>query len=429
MSVAQPRVHLGRQPIYTGEGWLYGYELLFRPFAGASASAVPAPRGGSAGAPPGEPTPEDEAGDLATTATILSAFTDFDLDDLLGGRVGFLNLTRAFVTGRLPLPVAPGRVTLEILEHLTVDDALREGTAELAAQGHRLALDDFVLGGPTTELLDLAHFIKVDVLTTRWEDVVRTVAAGRERGIVLIAEKVEDDDMARRCVDHGFDLVQGYHTGRPETLSVTSVGPSTTNALVLLATLSRDDVSIAEVVDVLRRDAGLTFRLLKLANSAAAGQHRQVSGLRDVVMTVGLDQLRSWVTLLALRGVLSDPSDLNRVITRARACEDVAARLSPQVAPDLAFTAGLLSGLAQVMSWPAHELTSQLVQLHPTVTLALTGAGPLRTVMTAVEAYERGDAQTLVALQADLDALTAAWLDAIRWANRTEATVQTTTVD
>ncbi len=94
-------VHIARQPIYDTQTKLYGYELLFRNSARA--------------------TEADQDDDGATTATILAAFSEFGASDLLGGRPGFINLTRTFLTGELPLPFPPEAAVLEVIESVRLD--------------------------------------------------------------------------------------------------------------------------------------------------------------------------------------------------------------------------------------------------------------------------------------------------------------------
>src|SRR5947209_17890241 len=91
---ATGHAHVARQPIVDARGALVGYELLFRQAAGAGGATA--------------------AGDEATTATILAAFAEFAPDELLAGRLGFVNLTRAFLTGRLPVPFSPDVAVLEV---------------------------------------------------------------------------------------------------------------------------------------------------------------------------------------------------------------------------------------------------------------------------------------------------------------------------
>src|SRR5690606_13581587 len=128
-------------------------------------------------------------GDAATTRTILAAFTAFDVADLLGGRLGFVNLTRSFLTGELPVPFKPREAVLEVLETIEIDDAVVAGTHRLAAEGHTIALDDFEWSAAAEPLLEVASIVKVDVLGLPWDQVMRTVERSSRHGVRLLAER------------------------------------------------------------------------------------------------------------------------------------------------------------------------------------------------------------------------------------------------
>src|SRR5215204_777415 len=107
-------VHIARQPIYDTATQLYGYELLFRRAAMSSWA--------------------DQDDDAATTATILAAFAEFGAPDLLGGKPGFINLTRAFLTGELPLPFPAEAAVLEVVETVRLDQEVVLGALRLTSE-------------------------------------------------------------------------------------------------------------------------------------------------------------------------------------------------------------------------------------------------------------------------------------------------------
>ncbi len=118
-------------------------------------------------------------------------------------------------------------VVVEIHEAAVTDiDKLREFANNLAQLGIRFAYDDF--GAGQARLLELAdvpaHFVKFDMALIRGlhkaserkrqvvRDLVKMVLA---TGSVPLAEGVEDEDEAKICIEMGFQLIQGYLTGRP----------------------------------------------------------------------------------------------------------------------------------------------------------------------------------------------------------------------
>jgi EAL and modified HD-GYP domain-containing signal transduction protein len=393
-------VHVARQPIHDAAGRLYGYELLFRDTAAA----------GAAGA--------DD--DSATTSTILAAFSEFGGQNLLGGRPGFINLTRAFLVGELPLPFAPEDAVLEVLETVDADDEVVAGVRRLAAGGYRIALDDFTWRPGAERLLETADLVKIDVLALTWDQVLETLDICRPYDVTFLAEKVEDDVVLSRCADAGFELFQGYLLGRPETMSAETMTPAHALTLDLLGRLGDPAATPADLEEAVRRDPALSYRLLRIANSASSGVTREVSSVRDALVFVGLAKLRAWLVLLSLNNAdASSGGQVYEALTRARTCELVA-RATGTVRADVAFTAGLLHGVALALGLPPAQMPGRMPALSAEVADALTGRpSPLHDVLEAVLAYQRGDMPALRAAGVPIGALSEAYLAALAWTTET----------
>lgn len=396
---ATASVHVARQPIHEANGDLYGYELLFR--RGAVSTSA------------------DQDDDGATTATILAAFSEFDAGALLGGRPGFINLTRAFLTGALPLPFPPEVAVLEVLESVRLDQEVVRGALRLTDQGYRLALDDFVWTPEAEPLLAVADIAKIDVLAMTWAEVLDTAQRCRRHQVRLLAEKVEDAVMLQRCLDEGFELFQGYHLGRPETMTIQTLSPGQTLALELVGRLGDPDTSTEDIELAVRRDPALVYRLLRIANSAASGANRRVSSIRDALVMVGVSRLRAWLVLLSLTPNGPGSGAMVDALARGRTCERVA-RAAKLPAPDIAFTAGLLHGVAESLGLTPTGLLARMPALSPELADALLGRpSPLRRVLDAVLAYEREDLQAVSLGPVSLQVMAEAYLGALAWTTET----------
>jgi EAL and modified HD-GYP domain-containing signal transduction protein len=392
-------VHVARQPIYDDRTLLYGYEVLFRRAAVSTFA--------------------DQDDDGATTATILAAFSEFGASDLLGGKPGFINLTRAFLTGELPLPFAPEAAVLEVLENIRLDHDVVHGALGLVEAGYRLALDDFVWSPEAEPLLAVADIAKLDVLSMTWDEVLYTAEHCRRHGVRLLAEKVEDEQMLRRCLDEGFVLFQGYHLGRPETMSIRTLSPGQALALELIGRLGDPSTTTDEIELAVRRDPALVYRLLRIANSAASGANREVSSIRDALVMVGVSRLRAWLVLLSLAPGGPGGSGMVDALARARTCERVASTAN-LVSPDTAFTAGLLHGVAESLGLSPTAMLERMPTLGPELGEALLGRpGPLRDVLDAVIGYQRQDLVAASAGPVSLGAMADAYLGALAWTTQT----------
>jgi c-di-GMP-related signal transduction protein len=389
-------VHIGRQPIYDANGTLFGYELLFR----GSAEEVEASRRTA----------------YATSQVIVNAFTEFGLEQLVGGRKCFINLTRDFLTGELPLPFGPEHAVLEILETVEIDDAVMAGVADLVDRGYRIALDDFVFGLGHERLLDLASFVKLDILIRDEDELVEVVGQCRMNPRVkLVAERVETEEHLLLAERLRFELLQGYAVGRPQVLTAVALAPSRLRRLELLGELSAENADLSKVVSIISTDPALSFRVLRATNVAASGLTRKISSVRDAVVLLGSARIRQWVALMLVSDIAetADEDKLSATMTRAKLCQTVAERLG--LPGDSGFTVGLLAGVADLISEPIGELVARLPLTLEITDALVDGHGRLGEVLTIVRAYEATDDEVLAESPVSSAELAKAYLGAVGW--------------
>lgn len=390
-------VHVGRQPIYDSAGDLVGYELLFR----GDAEAVTA----------------SERGAYATSQVLITAFTEIGIGPLAGELLCFVNLTREFLVGELPLPFDHQQVVLEILETVEIDDQVIAGVTRLVERGYLVALDDFVFGLGHERLLALAAFVKIDVLETGPAELAETVAACRRfPGLRLVAERVETPahvDLARAL---GFDYFQGFELGRPQVVSVAALSPSRLARVELLGLLAGPSIPLQRVVSLVSGDPALAMRLMAAANADALGLPVRVSSVHEAVLLLGVDRLRDWATLMLVSDLHTGAErELSVAVTRARMCRNIAERMG---APgDAAFTVGLVSAVAELLGQPKADLAVRLSLSHELAEALLTGTGPLGEVLSLVSAYEASDLPLLVAAALPAQETERAYLDAVAWSD------------
>src|SRR5678816_465349 len=100
----------------------------------------------------------------ASAQTMLNAFVEIGLDNLVGKVPAYVNMAADFLLGSYPIPLPPERTVIEVLENIPVTPALVEALQGLRAQGYKIALDDFILTEESRPLLSVAHIIKVSML-------------------------------------------------------------------------------------------------------------------------------------------------------------------------------------------------------------------------------------------------------------------------
>ena len=363
---------IGRQAIYDRSLKVHAYELLYR--SGPEESA---------------PSPMD--GDMATAKVLVNAFLELGAERLVGDSVCFINLTEAFLTGKLPLPLPPERVVVEILEDVLPTPEVIEGVRLLREQGVRIAMDDYIHRADNTELLKLCDYVKIDLRAQSREETTRLVGILRAYDLKLLAEKVETEEEMKYCMDLGFDYFQGFFLTKPEITSIKRVPANRIALLRLLAQLMDPKSDIDGLGDLIAQDVSLVYRLLRYANSSSFAPREPITAIGQTLVMLGLKAVRKIVSLIVLVELDDQPGDLlSQSLVRARMCEKLAIR-SGVADPSIYYTVGLLSTLDALTKSPMKRVLTHLPLADEVSEALLGGEGDLAAALNCACAFERGD--------------------------------------
>jgi c-di-GMP phosphodiesterase len=400
MSVATEQVHVARQPILDARQQVFGYELLYRGNAEATAFTG--------------------NGDHASAQVIGDMLLAIGFDTLTDGRRAFVNLANETLMSDASSVLDPEQVVLEILETVAVTPEAIAMCGSLSERGYALALDDFEPGSPAEALLPHVKFVKLDVMALPPEVVTDTAARMLRQGISVIAEKVETMADFERAKAAGCALFQGYYFCRPTTFSAKALSANLVAQMRLMAALYQPAVSLGAIEDLLKHDTSLTYRLLRTVNSAGFGLRREVRSIREALLLLGLDRIRKWTSIWVLAGMNRGPSELvTMTVLRGRGCELIGQATGRPDSDGGYFLLGLCSLLDALLGRPMTEVVQEL-PLDDEIRAALLGtANQPRQVLDAIVHYEQGrwleSAALTAALDLDEDCLPQAYADALAW--------------
>lgn len=398
-------IYSARQPILDRRANVYGYELLFR------------------SGPENRFTAADP--EWASATSLEQSATAFGLDRLVGDRRAFVNMSRGALLAEYHRLLPRERVVVELLEDIEPDPRVLDVCRQMRADGYTLALDDYAGDIAAEPFLDIVQVVKVDV--RQWARAFEPEALRplKQRGLTLLAEKVETHEEERAALAAGYDLLQGYYYCKPQMIEIRDLPPSKISVLRFLAETSSEDTSFARLEELFRSDVGLTVRLLRYLNSAAFGWRHDVSSIQHALGLMGERPLRRWAMMLGMMTLCDDrPHELLvTALSRARFAERIG---TPDGLPDREhelFLTGMLSLVDAMVGRPACEILAGLALPASVSEAVLERATPLGPVLDMVTAYERGDWQQVNATRSrcpvDDRALDEAYVDSLAWAEAT----------
>ncbi|MDA3877844.1 MAG: HDOD domain-containing protein, partial [Halothiobacillus sp.] len=365
------RIRLARQSIVDRDLQTVGYELLYRAQDADQVARI-------------------SNSNQATASVVINALTEIGLETLVGNNQAFINIPKKLMFSDVLMGLSTRQIVLEILETVECNEATAAAMTTLKEHGFRIALDDFPTSDMEQPCVTSAHYIKLDVLAEGVDRVVETVARVHAAGLKVVAEKVEEWGDFEILKSAGVDYFQGHFFARPEMILRPSIRANKANLLSLLILLQDEDITLEAVADKVNTDLALSYRLLRLVNSAAIGMRRKVDSVQDAVHMLGLNTIRSMVYLSALTGVDGKaPALVKTALVRARFSE-LLAKKTELANPFSAFLVGLFSTLDGFYNQPIKQIVSEL-PLADNIAAALSERqGVLGEILEYVVFYERG---------------------------------------
>lgn len=364
---------LARQGIYDDKLNIYAYELLFRGQNPLMAEVN---------------NQQIDEGHRATSTVISNLFANLNLADVVGDNLVFINFTRQNLLDGTPLLLPPQQIVIEVLEDMLVDADLIQLIGDLKRQGYRIALDDFIYAPAWQPLVELADIIKIDVLNQDCNQIATTVAPIKDFKGLLLAEKIETKSQFHDCLELGFSLFQGYFLNRPDPVQGQVMTENKSNLLRLMAKLYDPKIRNEQIEDIILQEPKLSYRILKITNSASSYKIKKIDSIQDAIMHLGIIQIRNWVNLLMLSSLDNVPEDtITRTLIRAKMCESLAQK-DRQADPVQAYTVGMLSLLDAMLNKPLDALLKPIPLSEPIKNALIHFHGPLGLILKRTIEYE-----------------------------------------
>ena len=396
-------IYVARQPIFDIKKCIFGYELLFR-------------------ADMANFFPEIE-GDSATSKLLSNSFFNIGIEKIAGSNLAFINFTQELLLKQLPLMFSQDRLVVEILEDVQPERDVIEACQEIALNGYIIVLDDFFYKPSLEPLIEVADIIKIDVRATPLEEVGDLVKNMTERGVDLLAEKVETHDEFNKAREMGFRYFQGFFFSKPEVLRGKEISTPQMQLLEIMAEVNKEDFEFNRLEKMIVRDASISYKLMRLINSAYFKRAKEISSIRQAIVMIGEVGIRRFLSLISMAGLAANkPDELIKVsLVRAKFCELLGNHPGSSAETSELFTLGLFSLIDAIMDDSMENLMSQIPLSSNIKEVFISRTGDLSGYLSLVESYERGDWEEIDEatniMGIDHDDLPRQYMESLSWAD------------
>lgn len=397
----EEQAYIGRQPILDAKQSIIGYELLFRHNSAADSAVF-----------------EDDL--KACTSVLTNTIGDMDMEWLLGDRLAFINVSDKALESEFLDLMPPKQTVFEILRTVEPTEALLERCQQLVKEGYQFALDNPQLNEYSDKFLPYASYVKIDMLDLSDEQAEQLYVRYHQPKVKLVAEKVETQEKFSACQKIGFKHFQGFYFAKPQTFTKKVVNASFDSVLNILNTVTRDG-ELTEIEAGFKRDAALSFKLLRYINSVGFGLSCEIQSISHALSILGRKQLYRWLTLLMVTAGenATPPALMKTSLTRGRLTELLGESYFEQQDKENLFILGVFSLLDVILKSKMEDILEK-IQLPETVTDALLHRqGIYGPFLQLTEACEQEDIEKISELagllQFDANKVNECHIAALAW--------------
>jgi EAL and modified HD-GYP domain-containing signal transduction protein len=372
------KVFIAKQKIFNNAGKIFAYELLFRD----SAFGI-------------KELPTDVT---ATSNVLMNVLTNLDTERFLGKKgVAFINVDAVILQSGIIDILDKDMFVLELLETIDLTDEVVNKIQQYRKRGFRIALDDFDCSAEMikkfTSIFKYIQIIKMDVISANPENLKNVFPKFKKAGKTLLAEKVETKEEYDLYKNMGFDLFQGYYLDKPEVIQLDRFKEATKIVILQLIKLIRDEAHTHKLEQFIKKQADLTFKLLKYLNNHL-GLRQEVESVLQVITLLGRDKLLRWLLMYLYSELSNNPGSeiiLAIAVSRAEKMEE-AARAQDK---DKAYLAGMFSMLEALFESDIKEIMRDINMDKEIVQLVVEKTGKFAGSLKAAQDLEREYLKTL----------------------------------
>jgi EAL and modified HD-GYP domain-containing signal transduction protein len=322
---------------------------------------------------------------------------------------------------------------LVLLVHLTAAptesiDALCARIVTLRRRGIAIAIFRQPKHPAFSETIRWADYGAIDVAASEpgsVRDFSAAFRAGpRDHEARLFACNIDTLDEHHLCHQWHFDYFHGaFAASAPLRDDEAATDPHKVQLLHILRLL-QGNAETAEIVEAMKQDPPLAFRILRYLNSPLLGLDHKIESLAQALTILGRQRLTRWLSVLLFSVRAPSFGDwllVESALTRGRLMEVLGAKLMPGEPADALFLTGIFSCLDKLLRRPLAQLVDEVPLSAEVRSALLERNGPYAKLLNLAEAAEAFDFAAMEkaakALDIPADSANHALLAATAWAS------------
>ncbi len=365
--------------------------------------------------------------DYSAADAVISFLTQ-NSDKIFGEKPTFLSFTPSLLFRNLPKLIDKEKLVIQIEDNLIVHPLAFPIIKKYKTEGYRFAIHDFQFSPKYMEMLEYMDYVRIELggklaSRTSLENIVKVAKGLNKVCIATGVDAKEDYDLA---LELKIPYMEGNYIAETLVTKAKKVDYVQGNFFQLMVAISKEEPEVDELEEIITRDAGLTYSILRLVNSSYFAQRKRTASVRQAMVTLGLTQLREWIYMLGVD--MDNSSDamseiLKLSFLRAKFAQELVQKLGRpfDLSRTEAYMMGMFSGLEYMVDASMEDLLEEIPVKDEVKDALISHKGEAGQLLELVLAYERGDwkenKQRAEELGIEVDELAQIYMDCVEDVN------------
>ncbi len=272
------KLRMARQPIVDLNNNTIGYEFFYRDDEGGSGFTDPR---------------------FATSSVLVNIINQVGVDNSMGDAKAFINISGDILLTDILYNLPKDHFVFELAADIHMGKKEVANLEQLHKEGYIFALDnarfDENYMGNFGPVLPYISYVKFDSVQTDIEGLQNNISL--YDGKILIAQKIEFQEVFDAYAALGFQYFQGYFIADIHTMEKNRLDPKHLGVIRLFNML-QSDYQIDDISKEFEKHNELTLQLLQYVKSIQAFDLSGSPSIKEIITRVGMDKLKIWLMMI-----------------------------------------------------------------------------------------------------------------------------------
>lgn len=311
-----------------------------------------------------------------------------------GNGLVFITFTPNLLFKNVPKIFENDSLVIQIEDNVVIHPLSIKLIAKYRKEGYRVAANNFQFNPKYFSIIDSIDYIKIDFKNADHGSIDNLVSMAKGFNKKCVATGVDSKEIYDYAISKDIDYFQGVYISEIAKTHMRKTEFIQGNFFRLIIEVTKDEPDLDQIEEIISRDAGLSYMILKIVNSPYFALKNRATTIKQAITFLGLVQLKRWVYLLSFKD--DDDNQAEEVLKisflRANFCSELVKYIKDfPISKSEAYTMGMFSTLDVLIDAPLNELLDEIFLSDEIKDALLSFKGKCGTLYKLVLSYEKAD--------------------------------------